>query len=207
MAASSTTNMWLLLLAKSFFSGLITFALKYWRIILPLLILVATLLYINALRGARDDAVTALSDYKAAQTALANQQIAENVIKQATVKSKYDVAEYIKTNAINAITNNKTIKQISNEIRNTYETKPIKPVMVSGAGIVLPKSASSASENGEATSDQQGLAGSESDTNATCAGVRSEKELLELACAATTAYYNQCKASLDADTLLYGREE
>ena len=56
-------------------------------------------------------------------------------------------------------------------------------------------------------SDNEGFAGSGQVANGACITARAEKEDLELACAATTAYFNQCRSLLDADTLLYGREE
>lgn len=177
------------------------------RVLAPIIIIMSILWYISHLKNQRDDAVQALATFKTNIASETIKQQADLAIKSANVQSKYDLASYINNNNINAITShsNKTIAQITKSIKGTYETKSIKSDMVPSVGVLL-KPNSDTGTNKETSSDSKGITASEPVTDTACSGLRAEKEDLELATAATTVYFNQCRSLLDADTLMYGRE-
>jgi hypothetical protein len=193
---------------KLLLSNACGFILEHWQTFVFVLICLYAWYEHNAYNGAKSDIQACQLEAKTFKHQIDEatlKAVKESTVKQAQSQSKYDVASYIATNQINAITQTKSIKQLTKSIKDTYEAKSIEYNMVHGTGIMLTPTSDSGTTK-ETASNTEGLATGEPNTDPACAGVRTEKKDLELACAATTAYFNQCRSLLDADTLLYGRE-
>lgn len=187
---------------KILLSNAWSFILAHWQAFIFVFICLYAWHENNAYNGAVKD----LASYKKSVNDAKLLADAESTIKQAQSQSKYDVANYIATNQINEITKNKSIQQITKSIKDTYEAKSIEYNMVHGVGVMLTPASDSGTPE-KTPSNTEFTTSVKSVTDTACIGLRAEKEDLELACAATTAYFNQCRSLLDADTLLYGRED
>jgi hypothetical protein len=156
----------------------------------------------------RDSAIRDLKEYKLQQDNLVAQLKLENAnnMKDAEKLLSDSKATTSKQIEIIEASSNKKVNKITNEIRGNYETKLAQLNIDSSDNSLRDTTTSNSAAEAEATSNQ-GLAGSESVTDTACIGLRAEKEQLEEACAVETVYFNMCRTALDADTLLYGREE
>lgn len=182
------------LLLKSFFSGAMSFMARYWRIILPVLILAAAYLYVNSLQGQRDEAKKALSDYKAAQTALATQQIAENAIKLAKGKVSVNFSDQSATAQLTQL--NLDRKHETDNIKALYEDK-IANLKHNLAKRLQSSTTDSASKTTIVTSDTETDSAAQSISNAAVTRIQAQYDTLENACIITTVDFNNLRTWAD----------
>lgn len=186
-------------------SLILTFFKAQWRVILPVLIVGAGLLYLNHLQNSRDQAIADLNAFKVQAQAEVDKQIAINQLNLAKAQAEISrVDQEAQAQILSVLQlSEKTINQLSTQIRNRYETKYALDIT---AGRVLPQS-TSGDPIAETSSTAEGLASRQPNTDPACAGLRDEITDLENACALTTIYFNQCRAALDADAMVLERAD
>ena len=161
---------------------------RLWLPIMIGLIVLASYWYVHHLQAQRDSAITALNNYKSAQTALANQQIAENAVKLAGAQKKVNLADNLATSQLTQLRLDRNVE--TNNLKALYANKlaNIKRDMVHS---VQSSATSSDSALPNVASDTETTPTSESDSDRAYT-------TLESACQITTIDYNNLRAWADS---------
>lgn len=177
---------------------------KHWRVFIPLLIVIVTLLYINRLQGQRDDAIAQYSDLITKNQLASDQRKAENAQKELEARLEQDIAIKKRQEALDALqvtkeslaTLKKTIgEQYAKDQLNTarldsaYERVRIESELRRTG---LPDNAESAKHTEIRT-----------ELDAT----RARLGNLEQACAVTTVDFNSCASFVETVCNIYGCEK
>lgn len=182
------------LLAKAFLGKASDWIAAHWQLIL----FSAICLYAFYEKKAYERAVKELATYKQAVTDASNKQIAELAIKKVNAQSTVDAAE--STANIDMARLNLDRAKSTDDIRKLYETKLN---IANNVNRRLSNTASNTNDTGEVASDTKEPATGQSE----CDTALADYKTLEKACTITTIDFNVCRSVIDADTLLYGREE
>lgn len=190
------------LLVKVFLGKASDWIVAHWQLVLFALMAFAIWHYQSDYKAA----VKELADYKQEATDASNKQIAELAIKKVTAQSVVDTA--VSFAALDMTRFNLDRTQSTNDIKKLYETKisSVKHNLALRTGSLQPTS-SDPSNTTEATSDTQELAGAGQECDAAIARSEANYKILEDACTITTSDFNVCRVVIDADTLMYGRED
>jgi hypothetical protein len=184
----------MLLIAKLLFTRLlsgvmavISFAMAHWRVVIPVLIAILTLLYINGLKRDIGSLEKVISDNQAQvekdrleaqrkeQAALTKVLVIEKSHKEQLAKLNLDRNR--ETNAIKAIYENK-LNLISRNVSNRLPKQPAEGLPISA-------------------SDTQRLATGESNGDSAIGGLQNDYNALESACVLTTLDFNALRAWAD----------
>lgn len=189
------------LLAKAFLGEAWDWVTTHWQLVLFFLMALAVIHY----KVAYEHGVKELASYKQAETDASNKQIADLAIKK--VAAQAAIAGAVGVEAINMTRFNLDRTQSTNDIKKLYETQisNLKRNLASRAGSLQPTSSDS-SNTAETSSYTKELAGTGQECDAAIAGSEANYKTLEGACTITTSDFNVCRAVIDADTLMYGRE-
>lgn len=191
------------LILKAFFSGVlrvIEFAITHWRIVLPAILIAVLLWHYFGIRTERDNAISALAEYKAEVLEAKRQRTIDNMaIEQATAlimeqeKAKHAVQIEKLRRSYNALKTDKTAADIT---ANTLRVELRRELEKANAAFGL--------SGGEGRSI--GLAKIGGDSNAAYPGHDVERyiDTLEHACAVTTSDYNTLYDRCEAVNRIYG---
>lgn len=171
-----------------------------WKPLIICLILASTYFAFNRLQAQRDNAIRDLNDYKQQQLVLAKQQKAEIEIKLDLARKHLSEVEVKYNNIINDLYDEK--QKVADDLGKQYEKRMANYTLTHS---MLPQSGSTES-TAETPSDTEGLATGEPKPDTTCAGLQAEYQTLEDAAVLTTIYFNLCRETLDADSLILERE-
>ncbi|MES1989267.1 MAG: hypothetical protein V4440_14780, partial [Pseudomonadota bacterium] len=148
---------------KLIFSRACGFILAHWQAFLFIVMCLYAYYEHNAYNRVKNE----LAEYKQQVAKVQADALAEATIKQAQVKSQYDVADYIAKNQINAITTHKTIAQITKSIKDTYEANSAQFNMVHNSDLMRTP-ASGSQPATQVAADTEGLARGEPVTDSAC---------------------------------------
>lgn len=161
---------------------------RLWLPIAIGLMVLASYCYIHHLQSQRDNAITALNNYKSAQSALANQQIAQNAILYANAQSKVISADTFTTSKLTEL-----------HLDRTHEKQALIDSIKRNLVHSLQSSATdSPSALSDSTSDTETATTAESVDNTAVARLQSQYDTLDKACTIETIDYNDLRSWADA---------
>lgn len=198
-----------MLFILSILSGIKSFIVSYWRVIIPLAIVVVGIYKVNHLREQRDDAIMQFTNYKLAINQQIEKDNANNLVKLAQAKTdittlqithihelqtiikQRDIENKDKSLAINELNKNEAKHAQNDEIKTTDMLGDI----VALRNQLREQVSADATNKSTSASDTKGLTKTGRECDPAVAG---QYDTLKSACALTTSDFNYCRGILDA---------